>query len=373
MNKKTNDVIIGGKKFSPYVYNFLMNGFKEAFSHSSLTIEQAFLELDYYRVLVDASYDVASEKYYKMLSPNKRSKIRETVHQIIVFLGSKVCAFLEKLTGEQKQIDQIYHDYFSYFNDYFMGYLKFNENGEFDRMATFHSLESLFINLPKYRNAYDKAVHTKRDNLEAFDYALSLDKISVEDAIQINTIVNQHDMDRVEGFKKTNNDILNADFTPVDKENVSFEMKRLFREYDENFGLEILNPNEVNLTYQERVNRLYNIFKKEAIFHIRFERIHPFNDGNGRTGRIILNHHLLKQGIAPVIITDVLSSDYKKFINEFDVEALTKLLWSSSSNQLTNWISLDKARSYGRRDDSSKNEKFSELSDFDKPEKTKRK
>ena len=48
MSKKNHDIIIGGKKFSPYVYSLLLNGFKEAFSHSSLTIEQAFADLDYY-------------------------------------------------------------------------------------------------------------------------------------------------------------------------------------------------------------------------------------------------------------------------------------------------------------------------------------
>ena len=373
MSKKSHDVIIGGKKFSPYVYNFLLNGFKEAFSHSSLTIEQAFSDLDYYQLLVETSFDKASAKYYKFLPNSKKNHIRETVHQIIVFLGSRVCAFPEKLTGEQKQIDQIYHRYFEYFNDYIPGYLKFDDKGEFDRVATFHSLEGLFTNLPKWRKTYTKAVNMKRDNLEAFDYALTLPDITIQDTITINSMVNQHDLDKVDGFKKTNNDILNASFTPVDKENVQLEMERLFHDYENHFDLEILDPYEENLSYQERLNRAYNIFKKEAIFHIRFERIHPFNDGNGRTGRIILNQHLLKQNMAPVIITDILSNDYKKFINDFDVEALTKLFWSSSSQQLTNWISLDKARMYGRRDEKIKNEKFSELSDFAEPEKPKRK
>ena len=373
MNKRNNDIIIAGKRFSPYVYNFLMNGFKEAFSHSSLTIEQAFYDLEYYKLLIETSYDKVSADYYKLLSPSRKNHIREIVHQIIVFLGSKVCAFPEKLDGTQKQIDEIYNKYFNYFNDYVIGYLKFNEEGLFDKIATFHNMENLFSNLPKYKNCYDKAVNTKRDNLEAFDYALSLDNITVDDTIRINEIVNQHDLDKVDGFKKTNNDILNANFTPVDKENVPLEMKRLFKEYEEGFGLEILDPGEANISYKERLNRLNNIFKREAIFHIRFIRIHPFNDGNGRTGRIILNQHLLKQHIAPVIITDVLSEDYRSFINNYQVDSLTKLLWNSSSQQLTNWISLDKAHSYGSREDSVKNEKFSELSDFDKPKQNKRK
>lgn len=51
-------------------------------------------------------------------------------------------------------------------------------------------------------------------------------------------------------------------------------------------------------------------YEREAKFHIEFERIHPFEDGNGRTGRIITNAHLLHNNFAPIIIT----SSMKKFI-----------------------------------------------------------
>lgn len=41
-----------------------------------------------------------------------------------------------------------------------------------------------------------------------------------------------------------------------------------------------------------------------AEFHARYESIHPFQDGNGRTGRLVLFRECLKNGIAPVIIED---------------------------------------------------------------------
>lgn len=183
----------------------------------------------------------------------------------------------------------------------------------------------------------------QKDHLDAFDYAMALENLSVPDIIDINTIVNRSDPDRIEGFKKTNNDIFSASFTPTDKKYVPVEMQRLLAEYMYGFGMEILDPAEEGISNEEKMERTYRIFKREAFFHIRFERIHPFNDGNGRTGRIILNQHLLKQGFAPVMITNYMSREYKQLINNNDIEGFTQMLLSSSSQQMVNWVSMNKA------------------------------
>lgn len=47
-----------------------------------------------------------------------------------------------------------------------------------------------------------------------------------------------------------------------------------------------------------------------AEFHARYESIHPFQDGNGRTGRIILFRECLKNGIAPIVIEDDNRTEY---------------------------------------------------------------
>ena len=69
-------------------------------------------------------------------------------------------------------------------------------------------------------------------------------------------------------------------------------------------------------------------------------KIHPFNDGNGRTGRIIMNKHLLEKGIAPVLITGVMKDDYKKYVSDGDYEGLAKMMFSSSSQLLSSWVSM---------------------------------
>ncbi|MCM1180367.1 MAG: Fic family protein [Clostridium sp.] len=57
-----------------------------------------------------------------------------------------------------------------------------------------------------------------------------------------------------------------------------------------------------------------------AEFHARYESIHPFQDGNGRTGRLILFRECLKKGIVPVVIEDANRNDYLEALKEYREE-----------------------------------------------------
>ena len=66
----------------------------------------------------------------------------------------------------------------------------------------------------------------------------------------------------------------------------------------------------------------YNALKKAELddiidFHVRFERIHPFQDGNGRVGRLLLFWQCLQNGIVPFIITDKLRFYYYRGIQHW--------------------------------------------------------
>mgnify|MGYP000797011776 FL=1 len=50
-------------------------------------------------------------------------------------------------------------------------------------------------------------------------------------------------------------------------------------------------------------------------FHVKFERIHPFQDGNGRTGRLILFKECLKNDIIPFVINDRRKAEYYHALN----------------------------------------------------------
>lgn len=55
-----------------------------------------------------------------------------------------------------------------------------------------------------------------------------------------------------------------------------------------------------------------------ARFHLDFERIHPFNDGNGRIGRILINYQLQRLGLPAIIIRDKEKQEYYDGFREYE-------------------------------------------------------
>ncbi len=73
-----------------------------------------------------------------------------------------------------------------------------------------------------------------------------------------------------------------------------------------------------------------HIVERVALFHLRFESIHPFIDGNGRTGRLLMNLQLIKEGLPAV---NIKYTDRRSYYDAFDeyartgsADAMTKLI-----------------------------------------------
>lgn len=83
---------------------------------------------------------------------------------------------------------------------------------------------------------------------------------------------------------------------------------------------------EMNLLMKWYVQQEINIAVL-AEFHARYESIHPFQDGNGRTGRLILFRECLKNEIMPVVIEDANRNEYLEALKEYrEVNSITGLI-----------------------------------------------
>ncbi len=107
------------------------------------------------------------------------------------------------------------------------------------------------------------------------------------------------DIDTAIGYKKIPNYILGRRMETTPPEKVESEMDDLIQWYKKS----IKNTHPLKIS---------------AIFHGRFEKIHPFEDGNGRVGRVLSNIILMKNKYPPLIIRKSQRLSYLKALEDYD-------------------------------------------------------
>ncbi len=222
----------------------------------------------------------------------RRLRHKEVPEQYLAFF-SRIDALKEQLdkrrpltAGERKRLQ-----------DEFLVEYTYNSNAIEGNTLTLQEtalvLEGLTIDQKPLKDHLEAVGHK-----DAFLYVQGLvrDKVPFSEVIvkQIHTLVL---MDRPEDrgiYRRIPVRIMGAYHTPPDPIIVPELMEKLVKEFE--------------------TSKLHPI-EKAALFHLKFEGVHPFVDGNGRTGRLILNLFLMQNGYPPV---NVKFADRKRYYDAFD-------------------------------------------------------
>ena len=129
---------------------------------------------------------------------------------------------------------------------------------------------------------------------------------------EINKIINQN-IKETSGYRKVTVFIRGSEHIPPEPEKI---------------------PNLMNYFVYNYNNDKQDIFTKIAKYHVEFEKIHPFEDGNGRTGRLLINYELLKNNIPPVVILKEDRVRYFEYLKNENIEEFSKWLKELSDKEL---------------------------------------
>ena len=167
--------------------------------------------------------------------------------------------------------------------------------------------------LPSSSGASVREFYEIDNHRQAFEFMMEM--LQQDEPLSVALIQEMHSKltDRLQydrgQFKKNDNRIVGAEFKTALPAETPGLMIQLVDNL--NYRLEVANDDE----------------KIEAIvdYHIQFERIHPFSDGNGRTGRMIMNYSLLKEKLPPFIVHKSDRGVYIERLANQDVEGLKKM------------------------------------------------
>lgn len=160
------------------------------------------------------------------------------------------------------------------------------------------------------RNMSEREYYEVKNYKKALEFLLNnKEEMNTELIKNYHRIIMENLRDDAGKYKRQENIIIGADFEPTKPYQIPYVLK----EWCDNYNYRIKNA----ITNEEKVK----VILEE---HIKFERIHPFGDGNGRTGRMLIIDSCFKENILPIIIPKEEKNKYISFLKTENYDGFTK-------------------------------------------------
>lgn len=212
--------------------------------------------------------------------------------------------------------------------------LAYTSNYIENNQLSFVQTKNLIVNGTKVKldNVKLQDVFEAINHNEAFAFMLNeinyQEDLTIDLIIDINRLINSRIINPAQlGLRTIPVEIRNTNVVTTEPHLIKEQLQSLLDKY--------------NSLFKESVD-----FKDLAQFHEEFEAIHPFIDGNGRTGRLLINFYLIKNQLAPTYINDSQKEQYYDCLSKKDYQQLASILEANcfdNQNLIKQYIIRDEA------------------------------
>lgn len=196
----------------------------------------------------------------------------------------------------------------------------YNSNAIENSTLSLEETEKILLQIDLDRYISEREIFEAKNLARVVSY---IEKKSKEQELDFEVILLLHKMllsnirDDIAGrFRNGKEWVRVGDHIAVDPQLVSARLEQAIAEYQAN--------------YHE------NIVKRVARFHLSFEQIHPFVDGNGRIGRVLNNYLLIREGFVPINIKFIDRKTYYEAFRDFNQKSKTALMEDIVGKALAN-------------------------------------
>ncbi len=204
----------------------------------------------------------------------------------------------------------------------------YNSNAIENSTLTISETEKILMEMEINRDVSVREVFEAKNLARVFEYLRNkIDKLDKDFILLLHKMLISNIDDNIAGrFRKLNENVRVGTYIAPNPKHIEKMMDLLLLEYNSN-------------------NKDY-FLDKISKFHLEFENIHPFCDGNGRIGRVLINYQLMQLGFPPIIIRDKEKQKYYSSFKEYEFSKKKEIMEMSKVISLSLFESFNKRLAY---------------------------